>query len=173
MALSKHPANWKAIRAEFQSTPLSIRSIALKFNVPKSTLLNRIRVEQWQRSIVSNMTDLGGHGPMVQPDGPTDVANTVAIAQAILKLLTEAVSRGNIDIRELKSLSDTLASCQKVIIAAGPAAQEPRRSYLSPELIAVLEPHEQDMVETILVAAEQRLAALREETVSPMKRGML
>ncbi len=72
MALSKHPANWRAVRQEFESTSLSIRSLALKFNVPKSTLLNRIRVEGWERSTGEQLTDLGGYGPPVQPDGPTD-----------------------------------------------------------------------------------------------------
>ncbi len=169
MALSKHPANWRAVRAEFETTPLSIRSIALKFNVPKSTLLNRIRVEQWQRSTVSNMTDLGGHGPMVQPDGPTD-ADPVAIAQAILRTLTEVVRREHIDIRELKSASDSLASCQKVIIAAGPAAQDPRRSYIAPELIACMSPGDQDEMERILASAEAAWAEQSNEKVPHIRK---
>jgi len=169
MALSKHPANWRAIRAEFETTPLSIRSIALKFNVPKSTLLNRIRVEQWQRSTVSNMTDLGGHGPMVQPDGPTDV-DPVVIAMAILRTLAEVVSRENLDMRELKSASDSLSSCQRVIIAAGPAPQ--RNSYIEPALLEEMPPPDRDSLERIFVDAEARLAAKREreEKISPMRK---
>jgi len=83
MALAKHPANWAMIRAAFEGSPLSIRSIAAKFGVPKSTLLGRIRSEHWQRSADSHMTALGD-GPT--GDGPTDTTlsapvDVVAIAQ--------------------------------------------------------------------------------------------
>ncbi len=169
MALSKHPANWRAVRQEFETTPLSIRSLALKFNIPKSTLLNRIRVEGWQRSTGEHMTDLGGHGPMVQPDGPTDV-DPVAIAQAILRILTEVISREHIDIRELKSLSDTLASCQKVLVSVGPAAQDPRRSYIAPELIACMPPGDQDEMERILANAEVAWDSQSNEKVPPIRK---
>ncbi len=169
MALSKHPANWRAVRQEFESTSLSIRSLALKFNVPKSTLLNRIRVEGWERSTGEQLTDLGGYGPPVQPDGPTD-ADPVTIARAILKMLTEVVSREHSDIRELKSLSDTLASCQKVLVAAGPDALAPRLSYLSPALLAEIPPDERDLVQSIFARAEARLAALRDEKVTPIRK---
>ncbi len=153
--------DWTTIRQEYEAGD-SLRVLSARHGVPTTTLHRRMHKEQWNKP-AEHIS-----GTVEQSIPPT--ADAVAIANALLSLLLEHVGRKDLDLKAIKSISDSLSSCQRVIIAAGPAAQEPRHSYLAPEFIAALEPGERDHLQAIFAQAEARLREQADEKITPIRK---
>lgn len=149
-------ANWETIRQEYEQGD-SLRVLAARHGVGVTTIHDRSKSEQWVRT-------LGERKPNTeQPPIPTDDA--FSLARFALHKLVE-LAQGDLDLKDHKLLSDALSQYNKVIAAAPPT--QTRGSYIAPELIAVMTPQEQDIVQKILSEAEQRLK--QDEKVTPMRR---
>jgi hypothetical protein len=167
MAVAKHPVeDWAAIESEYRAGPLSLRSIALKYGVPRSTIADKAKAEGWKRSPSIVLRPGPGRTKPALPDA--EHLSAAAIAQYCLHGLAQLVEQG-LSLVDYKVLSDALASFHKILITSSPV-QEQRLSYLSPELIGAMSSQEQEIVQKILAAAEQRLAALRDEKITPMRK---
>ncbi len=149
-------ANWTAIRTEYEQGD-SLRVLAARHGVGVTTIHDRSKLECWVRTLGEQKPNREHYLP------PT--ADALSIAHAVLHNLAEAAKREDLELKDIKMLADSLSACQKVILAAPPQPTS-QSSYIAPELIAVMTPQEQDMVQKILSEAEQRLG----EKVTPMRR---
>lgn len=164
MALAKRD-DLKAIRAEYENSPLSIRSLAAKYGISKSTLAARAQSEHWHRSPISSFLD-GQNRAGVQDTVQAENEQVDALAIALQGLAGLAVIvKQSMDLREHKLLADALSQYFKVILAAPPQEQS-RRGYLDPELIACMPESDQNEMQRILVAAEARL----NEKITPLRK---
>src|SRR6266568_210393 len=103
MALAKHHGDWSAIESEYRSGPLSLRSIALKFGVPRSTIADKAKAEGWTRSSTINIRPGPGRTKPVLPEG--DHLSAASIAQYCLYGLAQLVEQG-LSLVDYKVLSD-------------------------------------------------------------------
>ncbi len=148
-------ANWTAIRQEYEQGD-SLRVLAARHGVGVTTIHDRSKSEHWVRTLGERKTNTE------RPPIPTDDAFSLA-RYALHKLIE--LAQGDLDLKDHKLLSDALSQYNKVIAAAPPQPTS-QSSYIAPELIAVMTPQEQDMVQKILSEAEQRLG----EKVTPIRR---
>jgi len=148
-------ANWESIRTEYEQGD-SLRVLAARHGVGVTTIHDRSKSERWVRTLGERKTNTE------RPPIPTDDA--FSLARFALHKLIE-LAQGDLDLKDHKLLSDALSQYNKVIAAAPPQPSS-QSSYIAPELISVMTPQEQDMVQKILSEAEQRLG----EKVTPMRK---
>ena len=148
-------ANWESIRTEYEQGD-SLRVLAARHGVGVTTIHDRSKSERWVRTLGERKTNTE------RPPIPTDDA--FSLSRFALHKLIE-LAQGDLDLKDHKLLSDALSQYNKVIAAAPPQPSS-QSSYIAPELISVMTPQEQDMVQKILSEAEQRLG----EKVTPMRK---
>lgn len=158
----EHAINWAAIRAEYEAGKGSLRSLADKYGVSKTTLIRKRNNEGWTTDRTTGPRT-GPIPPPVHDEGvirfllPNDV---LSIADLLLTQLARNLQM-EMDIRDIKLASDALASCAKVKLTY-PAEQEDHSSdgiVLWPERLL---PHTQAEIRRLLEADEQKQ---REERV--------
>jgi hypothetical protein len=119
--------DWTAVRAEYEQGA-SLRALAARYDVSKSTIARRKHEEQWiepsrvNDTIKGAITKMLGHGTVGHPPLPvpfpvSDDAATIArigLHQLAQHLQTDEI----LPISSHKSLSDALAQYVKVLIVA-------------------------------------------------------
>ena len=109
--------DWQAIRADYESGQ-SLRSLAAKYDVSKSTIGERKFKEQW----TEHRTDIGRTSDAIPLSRPTPLplpGDAATIARIGLHQLAQHLQTDEIlPISSHKSLSDALAQYVKVLIVA-------------------------------------------------------
>lgn len=152
-------ANWTAIRQEYERGD-SLRVLAARHGVPTTTLHRKSQKEQWNKPAEQQ------HGTVEQPLPLTPDA--LSIAHAVLRSLKEAIGRKDLELKDIKMLSDSLSACQKVIIAAGP--QRPDTSGPNFNDFDQQELDEYLFHENALRRIEQSVEVRRDEKITPLRR---
>lgn len=153
----EHMIDWEAIKAEYEQGD-SQRVLAARHNVPRTTIASRAKVEHWKHP--------QSFRPPPTMDEQPDEDDLFSLAQFALSKLAVHL-KGDLELKDHKLFADALNQYSKVIAAAPPAPSS-QSSYIAPELIAVMTPQEQDIVQKILSEAEQRLK--QDEKITPLRR---
>jgi len=119
---------WQEIRQQYEEQGASLRALAAKHDVPRTTLIRRRDAEQWTRN-----------GPLVV-HGPGETDRAPRVSNQVVALSDDAVAIARLGLRQLamhlqqdgllsiqahKSLSDALSSYVKVLIMAPRETEAP------------------------------------------------
>lgn len=148
--------NWHAIREDYETSRLSLRSLAAKYGVKLTTLHDRIKSEQWHRTLGEQRTP----PPVQQPAASRGIRG---LADRMVTRL-ETIAEDNLTLLEVKLLADSLSQFNKIKITA-PVEQDasmtgPQR-MIHPDVLRHMTLQEKNELETLLKTAEDR--ALAEE----------
>lgn len=182
--------DWQAIRHDYESG-LSLRTLAAKYNVKKSTIYDHVQAENWQKP---DRTPAGQPDTKVPenrtPRPATEEAPleadseenpTATLARGMVKQLAAIVQRATIaeeplDLREHKLFADSLSQYHKIIVTdASSTAGQPGQPSAQDErvLLALLNKEEWEEYERHQAGMQRLLDVARERQdskVTPLRK---
>lgn len=164
-------ANWEAIQADYEHG-MSLRLLASKYAVPKTTIHEHALAGQWTR------TADGQQGGQRTPPKFTDVPPTTEIGSLASKMVGELAKIANapLELKEHKLFADALSQYGKILLADGPAADQAdplqgKAVLVEPDLMQYITNEELDQIEKIVsLASERKVQADQDREVLERKR---
>ena len=126
-------ADWNVIRQEYEQGA-SLRQLAARHDVPKTTLIRRRDAERWTKDRTIGPRTRPDHTPLSKPVHLPIPDDAVSIARIGLSQLAQHLQQDTIlDLKDHKLLSDALSQYVKALITA------PRENEVQDGLVLPLE----------------------------------
>lgn len=146
--------DWQSIRTEYEAGA-SLRSLAAKYTVPKSTIESRAKTGNWSRSDILRTSPL----PLSDLSETSDMATIEKAIRLITRRLDEEP-----DNKDIKMLMDSLSQAYKIrmLVPAG----EDFSAFDMREFLAGCTDEELEIVRPVIAAVQAR----RAEKITPIKK---
>ncbi len=146
--------DWPSIRFEYEQG-FSLRSLAAKYQVPKSTIESRAKTGNWTKSDILRTSPL----PLSELSETSDLATIEKAIRLITRRLEEEP-----DNKDIKMLMDSLSQAYKIKMFL--PAEDDLGAFDMREFLAGCTDEELEIVRPIIAAVQAR----RSEKITPIKK---
>lgn len=155
--------NWSNIRAEYEHGA-SLRFLAAKYSVPKSTIESRAKVGNWSKP----KPDMIQTSPIPLSDLPTlSETSDLSTIEKVIQLITRRLEEEP-DNRDIKMLMDSLSQAYKIKLLV-PAGDQEEQSLHIKKILAEATEEELHRISPDINAIIARLQA-EENNITPIRK---